>query len=120
MRSAMATLMSPNLGFAALRKPRLHVAIVCTLRIGDREQKARVSVEEPEPQHIGAEERPDPVRDAVRERDAPAGGDQHLGAGGRVAVDARDRLLEPRDRAMCELLGETPDRAVADHPLMHE
>src|SRR5690349_1680287 len=111
MRSAMSSCL------AALRQPRLHVTIVCALRVGDREQESLAAVEETETQHVGAEERPQAVGDPLRERHPPAGSDQHLGAGGGIAVDARDRLLEPADRMMRELLAEAGNRAVADHPL---
>src|SRR5437879_12787042 len=89
---------------AAPREPGLHVAVVGALGVGDREQKAFAAVEKAKAQHIGAKERPQAVGDAARERDAAPARDQHLGAGGRVAVDARDRLLEARRRLVLELL----------------
>src|ERR1700680_4715788 len=105
MRSAISAQSAPSV-LAAPREPRLHVAIIAAFGVRDRQQKAFAAVEEAEAQHIGAEERPQAVPDSACERHARVGGEQHLGAGGRVAVDARYRLLEPRHRMVRELLLE--------------
>ena len=43
-----------------------------------------------------------------------------LGAGGRIAVHPRQRVLEPAHRIVHQRLVQPRHRAVADHALMHE
>ena len=47
-------------------------------------------------------------------------GDKLLGAGGRIAVHARQRILEPQHRIVDQRLVQPRHRSVADHPLVHE
>src|ERR1700730_8752224 len=68
------------------RQPGFHVAIVAALGIGDGEQKTFGAVEKAGAQHIGAQERAEPVTDAGKKRDATAGSCDRLGAGRRIAV----------------------------------
>src|SRR5580700_8147964 len=101
-------------------QPRLHVAVIGALGIGDREQKAFTAVEKAQAPDISAQERPQPVRDPAREPYATAFGREHLGARRRVAIHAPDRVLEPHHRIVQQRLPEAADRPVADNPLMYQ
>src|SRR5437660_12050986 len=101
-------------------QPRLHVAVVAALGVGDGEEEAFGPVEEAEAQHIGAQERADAVADAGHEAHAAARGDDRLGAGGGIAVDARYRVFELEHRMMEQRLGKPRDRAVAYNALVHD
>src|SRR6266699_4351049 len=95
---------------AARPQPCLRVAIIGALRIGDRKQKAFTAVEKTQAPHIGAKERPKPMRNPACEGYPAPGGDEHVGARRRIAIHAPDRVLDPQDGIMQERLGEAADR----------
>src|SRR4051794_39888057 len=65
---------------AANQQPSLHVAIVGTFGIGDRQQKPFASVEKSGTKQIGANESPEAVQKTAGERHAPSGRHHLLGA----------------------------------------
>src|SRR3954469_15598972 len=87
--------------FTALpRKPRLHVAIVGPLGVGDRQHEPGRAIEKPELEQVDAQERCGAVRNAGEERYLAIRGGKLLGAERRILVDAADRILEAPDRIM--------------------
>src|ERR1043165_4613307 len=87
------------------RTPCLHATIIGPFGIRDGEEKTCAAVEKAQAQHVSAKERPNPMKDAAREGYGAAACYQHFGPGGRVAVDARDRLFEAGDPGMAGVLG---------------
>src|SRR5260221_11946658 len=82
------------------RQPNLHVPVVAALGIGYGEQESFSPVEETGAQHVGPQKGCKPVADSAHERDPPARRQDGRGAGGRITVDSRQRVLRFEHRMM--------------------
>src|SRR5437763_10599574 len=101
------------------REPRLHVAVIGALGIGDRQHEARRAVEEAELEQIDAQERPDAVRDTAERGNLAARDSELLSAERGILIDAADRIFQPGHRIVQERLLEPRHGAVAYDPLVH-
>src|SRR5215213_12043278 len=105
---------------ASPRKPRLLIAIICTLGVGDRQHEASGAVEEAKLEQVDAQECADAVRRAAERRNLAIRDRELLGAERGVLIDAADRILQPRDWIMQQGLFEPPYRPVTHDALVHQ